>query len=93
MRNGRITGSRYRKKHQPNFEKKNIQKLEEVVRKVLTEAGNHHIGNKSSRKDTKPEYSKKVKKEIDERNKLKTKVQEPGGRERWVKKCREVNEY
>ena len=75
-----------------NYEKKKIHKLEKVVRKILIEAGNHHIGNKNRRKDTKPGYSKKVKEEIDERNKLKTKVQEPGGRERWVKKCREVNE-
>ena len=36
-----------------NYGKKKIHKLEKVVRKVLIEAGNHHIGNKNRRKDTK----------------------------------------
>ena len=37
-------------------------------------------------------YSDALKKEIEERNKLRTKSKEEGGRKKWIKKCREVKE-
>ena len=75
-----------------DYERKNIQKVEKALRKIITAAANQHIGNKSNKRAGKPGYSKTVKESIAERNNLRTRVKEPGGRERWMEKCREVQE-
>ena len=73
-----------------NYLKKSTKKLEKILRKTITKAANKHIGRKENKINGKPGYSKKVNEEIEIRNKLKTKVKEMGGRERWRNKCREV---
>ena len=56
-------------------------------------AAKQHIGTKSSgRRDNKPGYSAKVKKTIRDRNILRLKAKQLGGREKWLSKCKEVKE-
>ena len=72
------------------YTKKSTMKLEKILRKTITAAAEKHIGKKVNMIDGKPGYSKKVREEIEKRNRLKGRVREPGGRARWRDKCREV---
>ena len=71
---------------------KSTKKLEKILRKTIKKAANKHVGRKENKINGKPGYSKKVNEEIEIRNKLKTRVKESGGRERWRNKCREVKD-
>ena len=75
-----------------NYQAKNINKVEKKFRKIVTGAANQHIGTKTNKRDSKPGYSKTVKEVIKERNSLRTRVKEAGGREKWIGKCKEVRE-
>ena len=72
------------------YMKKSTHKLEKIMRKTITSAAEKHIGRKKNTINGKPGYSKQVKEAIEERNRLKGRVREPGGRTRWRDKCREV---
>ena len=63
------------------------------MKTAITRAAEKHIGRKNTtRKENRPGHSKKVKEAIKERNDLRHKAGEVGGREKWVKKCKEITE-
>ena len=62
--------------------------MKKIGRKIVISAAEKHIGRKTNKINGKPGYSEKVRQEIEKRNRLKTKVREPGGRTRWRDKCR-----
>ena len=75
-----------------NYEKKQIHKLEKIFKKVFDRTANKHIGTKKTNKDSKPAMTSTIKAKIKERNELRRRFGEPGGREKWINKCREVKE-
>ena len=75
-----------------NYEKKQIHKLEKIFKKVFDRTANKHIGTKKTNKDSKPAMTSTIKAKIRERNELRRRFGEPGGREKWINKCREVKE-
>jgi hypothetical protein len=76
-----------------NYEGKNLNKLEKILRKTIIKAANKHVKKKEITRDSKPVISKEIKEKIRERNKLRKNITtEPEGRKKWIESCKMVNE-
>ena len=75
-----------------NFEKKSTHKMEKILRKVITEAATKHVGIKRVNRNSKPAITDEIKELIKERNQLRKEFKREGGREKWLKKCKEVRQ-
>ena len=73
------------------YENKQVHKLEKILRKVITNAANNHIGTKRISGTAKPAITKEIKKRMEERNILRRDIKKANGRKRWLDKCKEVN--
>ena len=75
------------------YERKNINKLEQILRKTIIKAANKNVKKKEITKDSKPMMSQEVKEKIKERDKLRKNIKsEPEGRTKWIESCKEVRE-
>ena len=69
-----------------NYQKKNINKLEKILRKNILKAANKHVGKKKSSPQNKCWMTEEIKKAIQERNQLRKDM--PETREQWIAACR-----
>ena len=72
------------------YERKNVNKLEKILRKTITDAANEHIGMKRIKNSARPAITKEIMKAMEERNLLRKNIKRVGGRRRWIEKCKEV---
>ena len=66
--------------------------MEKILRKVITEAATTHVGVKKVNRNSKPAITNEIKKMMTERNQLRKDIKKEGGREKWLKKCKEVRQ-
>jgi hypothetical protein len=71
------------------YKKKNINKLEKILRKAITKAAQKHIGVKKVDNRSKPWMTTEIKKEIKTRNELSKSI--PTKRKEWVEACQKVS--
>ena len=69
-----------------NYRKKNINKLERILRKCILKAANKYVGKKKCNPQNKCWMTEDIKKAIHERNQLRNGM--PETRERWIEACR-----
>ena len=75
-----------------NFQRKNVHKLEKILRGTITQAAQDHIGVKKVSSDSRPAITTEIRKAMEERNILRRDIKKEGGRRKWLDKCKEVNQ-
>ena len=71
------------------YTRKNINKLEKILRKAITKAAQKHIGVKKVDNRAKPWMTEEIKVEIKNRNELSRSI--PTNRKAWVEACQKVS--
>ena len=73
-----------------NYRKKNINKIEKLLRKAILKAANKHIRKKKITETTKCYLTEEIREEIKKRNQLRKTV--AVNREEWIESCKKVAE-
>ena len=74
------------------YEKKNLNKLEKILRKTITKAATTHVRKKLVKPSTVTYVNEDIKEMVKERNALRKDFKEGEKRQEWLKKCAEVRE-
>jgi hypothetical protein len=73
-----------------NYKKKNINKVEKLLRKAIIKAANKHIRKKKVTENTKSYLTDEIKEEIKKRNHLRKTI--ASNREEWIESCKKVSD-
>ena len=74
------------------YEKKNLNKLEKILRKTVTKAARRHVKKKLVAPRTVTFVNEEIKEKVRERNQLRKDFKEGEKRQEWLRKCEEVKE-
>ena len=72
------------------YKKKNINKVEKLLRKAILKSANRHIGKKKVTGSTKCYMTEEIKAEIKKRNQLRKQIS--SRREEWLESCKKVSD-